>query len=292
MKRLVARTTRGANVSVGQCAPPWGSGRHLLPVFFALALLTLPGCVVYQHARRTLIHEPTAFSWKKDRIRSLKTYRQWADEAWASETGTCLDPEDEFALGFRDGFVDYVYAGGDGEPPPVPPRQFWNLAWRSSQGQSAAQEWFAGYRHGADVAREGGFRNSGIVLSSYRWDGPGPSEFDGVQPPITSGEELGDPIEPMPAPPEGDPLDDGMIDPQPPELPAPSDNGSMLPPEEPPAEDVRADESSAEPSPPVLERSADAPLPPDGAAPDRLDVSVSMRFRRAAARTTEPTSAP
>jgi hypothetical protein len=261
MKRLVARTTRCTNVSVGRSAAPRGGGRRLLPALFALALLTLPGCVVCQHARRTLIHEPSEFSWKKDRIRSLKTYRQWADEAWASETGQCLDPEDEFALGFRDGFVDYVYAGGDGEPPPVPPRQFWNLAWRSPPGQNAAQEWFAGYRHGADVAREGGYRNSGIVLSSYRWGGPGPAEFDGAQPPIPLGEELSAPIEPLPAP----PVDDSML---------------------PPADDAPSDE------PPLVEPSVDeAPLPLDAPAAGSSNDSVSMRFRRAAARTTEPTSA-
>jgi hypothetical protein len=266
-------------------------------VLFTLAIITLPGCVVYQHARRTLIHEPTEFSWKLDRNRSLKTYRQWADEAWASETGSRPEAEDEFALGFRDGFVDYVWAGGDGEPPPIPPRRFWNLAWRSPPGQSAAQDWFAGYRHGADVAREGGFRNRGVVLSSYRWGGLGPAGFAGTELPFAPGEELSDPLEPLPTPPEDAPLDDATTDPQPPDLPAPPNDGSMLPPDdatpaEPPLIEPPADEAPTEPPPADLERSAEAPLAPDDVAPESLGDSVSMRFRRAASRMTEPTSAP
>jgi hypothetical protein len=136
-------------------------------------LVAQTGCSVWQQARRTLISEPAAFSWKWDRSRSLKAYRRWADEAWMAERGGCPDVagDADYALGFRDGFVDYIYAGGDGEPPPVPPRQYWNVALRGPDGKAAASQWFAGYRHGANVARSSGYRENGVVASSYAWGG-------------------------------------------------------------------------------------------------------------------------
>jgi hypothetical protein len=113
-------------------------------------------------------HEPAAFSWKHDRKRSLEIYARWADQAWAEEMGSCpeMPSATEYRLGFRDGFVDYVWAGGNGEPPPVPPRQFWNAMLRSPDGKQGADLWFAGYRHGARVARFGGYRELGTIRSS------------------------------------------------------------------------------------------------------------------------------
>src|SRR4029079_17454825 len=55
---------------------------------------------------------------------------------------------------------------GTGEPPPVPPRQYWNAILRTEHGKQRANQWFEGYRHGARVARDGDFREMGIVHSS------------------------------------------------------------------------------------------------------------------------------
>jgi hypothetical protein len=117
---------------------------------------------------RTICDEPRAFSWKHDRRRSIEAYRQLADEVWLETAAACPDLQltSDYGLGFRDGFVDYVYAGGSGEPPPVPPREFWNVMLRAPDGKARANQWFAGYRHGARVAREGGYRDLGTVDSS------------------------------------------------------------------------------------------------------------------------------
>jgi hypothetical protein len=166
-----------SNRDTGHIAAPSSAARWqrraLTTLAIAVSVGCLSGCSVWRHARRTLITEPSEYSWKHDRARSLKAYRQWADEAWAAESGSCPEVagDDDYALGFKDGFVDLVYAGGDGQPPPVPPRQFWNVAWRNPPGNAAAANWFAGYRHGAYVAREGGYRENGIVPSSYRVSG-------------------------------------------------------------------------------------------------------------------------
>jgi len=143
---------------------------HLVTAVIALVAV-IPGCTVTQNLRRTLIQEPLVYSWKRDRGRSIDTYRVWADEAWSEHSLAYPDlcGDDDYALGFRDGFVDYVYAGGSGDPPPVPPRHFWNVDYRSPEGHSAAAQWFAGYRHGAAVARDGGYRASATLKSSLRY---------------------------------------------------------------------------------------------------------------------------
>jgi hypothetical protein len=139
----------------------------LLAVTLALCFVT-PGCQICVNARRTIFREPSEFCWKADRKRSIKTYRAWADEAWcrALSSGADLCLSDHYAAGFKDGFVDYVYAGGNGEPPPVPPRRFWNVSERNVTGQNAGTEWFAGFRHGSQVARQEGYRDRATIKSS------------------------------------------------------------------------------------------------------------------------------
>jgi hypothetical protein len=72
----------------------------------------------------------------------------------------------DYETGFIDGFVDYVFAGGNGEPPPVPPRRLWNVYFRSEEGHLRAADWFTGYRHGAGYARDGGYRELSTIRSS------------------------------------------------------------------------------------------------------------------------------
>jgi hypothetical protein len=122
------------------------------------------GCTVYYNARRTLITEPRLFNWKADHVKSLKLYEEWAEAAWIETglgAGGCADPN--FAWGFRSGFVEYVYAGGNGEPPAAPPRELWKAGWRTAEGKAAADAWFAGFRQGAAVAREGGYREQAVL---------------------------------------------------------------------------------------------------------------------------------
>lgn len=188
------------------CASRW------LAVAAVLAA-TSTGCEVCRHARRTLLEEPAEYSYKRDRPRSLRLYREWADQEWSQFAGNCGDGQDpdEFGAGFRDGFVDYVFAGGTGEPPPVPPRKFWNAAWRNPAGHAASADWFNGYRVGASVARDGGYRRAAIVRSAYEFAGPLP--HDGLpiagEPPYDAGEPGEMVVPPQPEPrqtPEATPL--------------------------------------------------------------------------------------
>lgn len=152
-----------------------GSVRHKR---WAIGILCLP-CIVFsgcsticELARRTTIIEPSIFYWKDDKRRSLSVYSSWADAAWAEEMPSCPEAggRPDYGLGFRDGFVDYVYAGGTGEPPPVPPRYLWNVENRSPEGRQRSEDWFAGYRHGARVARNGGYRSLATLQAGFDAD--------------------------------------------------------------------------------------------------------------------------
>lgn len=271
-------------------------GRALVAVWI-LALAALPGCTVCQQARRTMIHEPGEFSWKHDRQRSLKIYRQWADQAWIAENGSC--PEEglynDYALGFRDGFVDYVYAGGDGEPPPVPPRKFWNVAWRTPEGDEASHQWFNGYRHGAQVARAGGFRERGIVATTATVEAA--SYWNGDEPRLAPamGEDVGAPGELLPMPRRSQSSGRALnneIDSSPtleaPEPPSPPIDSEPIPRESAPADAATPERERAlpaEPSPAVPAPAATDPFAPEPAANESASqptTSARERFRRAA----------
>lgn len=144
-----------------------GFGSKLSAITIASAIFV--GCTSPCYlANRTLIREPARYSHRVDGKRSLKLYRSWAESEWGQVVGSCgeIAMTADYHAGFVDGFVDYVYAGGTGEPPPVPPRDYWNVAARSPQGKEMVEQWFNGFRHGARIAREGGYREAGTIQTS------------------------------------------------------------------------------------------------------------------------------
>lgn len=148
----------------------------------AIVCILFTGCTVCENARRTMCTEPHLFHWKKDKRRSLAVYSAWADDAWQEHAHNCTQLDGgsaDYIIGFRDGFVDYVYAGGTGEPPPVPPRHLWNVDFRNGEGHQRAEDWFAGYRHGAQVARDEGYRDLATIRSSVLGLPPEPSDIYG-----------------------------------------------------------------------------------------------------------------
>ena len=125
----------------------------------------LSGCTPYQLARRTLSHELAQYPRVTDGRLAGRVYRSWARQAW-SECGADGAYSPDYRQGFEDGFVDLVFAGGDGEPPAIPPKRFWNIRYRSPEGDQALQDWMAGFRHGSSVARDGGYRQRTVVPST------------------------------------------------------------------------------------------------------------------------------
>jgi len=96
--------------------------------------------------------------------------RWWAKAAWDDVRNA--HPEikysGDYADGFQEGFAEYLYAGGTGEPPPLPPRGYRTIHYQTPQGYQAIEEWFAGFRDGAAAARASGDRQWVTGPSSLR----------------------------------------------------------------------------------------------------------------------------
>ena len=103
--------------------------------------------------------------------------RRWADQAWEQVRRGKGDGRYsvDYGDGFKDGFADFLYAGGDGEPPPLPPNKYRALCYQTPRGFQATEDWFAGYRHGACVARDNGYRQWVTGPSSLQPTAPPPA---------------------------------------------------------------------------------------------------------------------
>jgi hypothetical protein len=85
--------------------------------------------------------------------------RKWAREAFGrveSAAGCPLAPS--YRDGYLDGFAEFLYRGGSGEPPALPPAKYRALCYQNLAGYRAIELWFTGYREGAAAARSGGYR--------------------------------------------------------------------------------------------------------------------------------------
>ncbi|HLJ96155.1 MAG TPA: hypothetical protein VKU02_23465 [Gemmataceae bacterium] len=134
----------------------------------SLVFLMGQGCGPIGYATRTLVVEPWHFCQSLDSLQEMHRNYQLAKEQWNAFLHA--DPDHgysaDYAAGFQDGFADYLYAGGTGEPPPLPPRPYWRIGYESPQGHEAIADWFAGFRHGAAVAQQSGYRQWVTVPTS------------------------------------------------------------------------------------------------------------------------------
>jgi hypothetical protein len=126
----------------------------------------------------TLVHDATCLTVYKMREAVRDCHegvrdRAWADHAWAQVRRECPKGaySHDYAQGFKDGYAHYLFRGGNGEPPPLPPRHYRALRYQTPEGYQAIEDWFAGFRHGAGVAQHSGHR---------RWI-TGPSSLAGAE---------------------------------------------------------------------------------------------------------------
>lgn len=91
-----------------------------------------------------------------------------ADVAWREVEGAepGLNYSADYARGFKRGFEDFLYLGGDGHPPGFPPSRYWKYRFETAEGQLAADDWFAGFQRGAAVAQQRGVRERVLVRNS------------------------------------------------------------------------------------------------------------------------------
>ena len=140
-----------------------------------LLSLCLCGCALGEEtkrvwflAHRTVEIEPGFFRYGANEKATQRAARGLAETAWAEVASS--DPNAiltvEFENGFVEGFADYLYKGGSGEPPAIPPRGFWNLPFRNQMGKAAIQQWSDGFRRGAQECKARGLRERVVVPAS------------------------------------------------------------------------------------------------------------------------------
>src|SRR5262245_57949923 len=103
-----------------------------------LGILTLcvcgPGCHLVGRATHNVAFE---VGRSADCVAETVHACKLADEAWRREQ--CSPPAPQpaskhYVKGFKDGFTDFVLAGGTGQPPPVPPPHYWKSCYLTPQG--------------------------------------------------------------------------------------------------------------------------------------------------------------
>jgi hypothetical protein len=142
--------------------------RIRLTLYLGALCLASQGCSPIGHAIRTSVIQPALYPRCMNEIVECCRDYLWARDAWKEfqEAHPETPYSSDFACGFKEGYTDYLYAGGTGCPPPVPPRCYWNSCYENPEGHQAIANWFAGFRVGAEWARRSGYRELVVLPSS------------------------------------------------------------------------------------------------------------------------------
>ena len=129
--------------------------KYALPLL-GLSLLS-SGCALVEDMHRNAW---LSLCTPMDTHKEVARNRRWAESAWCdfATKDSIGHRSTDYADGFKDGYAEYLYRGGDGEPPLVAPLRYRHARFQTPQGYQMIEEWFAGYRHGASVARDTGVR--------------------------------------------------------------------------------------------------------------------------------------
>lgn len=133
------------------------------------------GCQLIHDGTRNLIVESAAEYTLE--CGEFKRNQTLAEQAWhqVQQGGDHQISSADYAIGFKQGFIDYLNAGGNGEAPPVPPRYYWGLRYETPQGYRSIQDWYAGFAHGSAAAHDSGYRQF-VVIPSPALNGHGGKE--------------------------------------------------------------------------------------------------------------------
>jgi hypothetical protein len=179
------------------------------PILATVVLSVLSsGCgTFFEIAARNIVHAPLDAA--SDRVRDVGLCLQ----ARATFRDIChANPDQPFSPDYADGFVagyvDYAESGGNGEARPNPPSCYKLVCYDSPAGRQAQLDYYAGFRHGAEVARESGVRDV-IVVPPGQAPAPAtdPDQRLRGNPPSTGPTEPTLPLphpEPIPPPAVGD----------------------------------------------------------------------------------------
>ncbi len=132
------------------------------------------GCQLVVQVSKDAVYE---VGQRTNEVLEKRRDRKLAEQAWADYARGCPGNSlsSDFGDGFQCGYADYLFAGGDGEPPLLPPPRYWGVRYETAEGNQAVQDWFAGFRAGARAARASGQRDRILLpLSSAPPAGPPP----------------------------------------------------------------------------------------------------------------------
>jgi hypothetical protein len=142
--------------------------RRIFMILIPLSGLLCAGCDMLTNFTRNIAFEVARCS---DETIECYRFRREADRAWKETNAHSAETfSADFARGFKQGYAEYLDAGGNGEPPPAAPCGYWMTKGRLAEYFEAVQDWSNGYRTGAAMARARGARMPGI----YPTAAPGP----------------------------------------------------------------------------------------------------------------------
>ena len=140
-------------------------------ILILVTLSALPGCAFFGYGICNVVEEPVDAI---DYHFACWRFHVLANEAWHEVTSQA-DPHlysADYARGFEAGFVDYLDSNGTGEPPAAPPWCYRRVNQVTAARLQAIADWFAGFRHGASVARATGYRQFIVIPLSAQPRGP------------------------------------------------------------------------------------------------------------------------
>src|SRR5437868_5404066 len=91
------------------------------------------GCALVEDASRNAY---VSFARPLEAQREKARNREWAEAAWILTCGKERRAEysPAYALGFKEGFADFLFRGGDGEPPLVAPLHYHEINYQTPEG--------------------------------------------------------------------------------------------------------------------------------------------------------------
>jgi hypothetical protein len=128
-----------------------------LPILLVAVVPVLSGCNLFKLAAFNATNEPHLYS---DQQHLKKRAYDFAQEAWLDHLSHLKTdcPPKAFESGYIDGFADYLFKGGNGAPPTVPPNYLRRYQYLSPDGHSEIEEYYSGFAAGAADAKASGQR--------------------------------------------------------------------------------------------------------------------------------------
>jgi hypothetical protein len=104
--------------------------------------------------------------WRVRRIAKSQARKSMTRLWWQTKSL----PSCDFREGYTQAYVD-IAEGGAGVVPAVPPERYWKSKNRSAEGYARAEDWFAGYRTGVEMAEAEGLSQFNAIPTSAHYGG-------------------------------------------------------------------------------------------------------------------------